>query len=108
AISLLAGRQLRTTQGNRVELSFKEIRQVQSINGKKVRATELKLNGTQVGGAFSSILLSHFASADQHDYNFSLDPEVGSMRGRPAFVLTFLSREDHNNQFYLFDEKSYQ
>ncbi|MEW6729789.1 MAG: hypothetical protein AB1489_00495 [Acidobacteriota bacterium] len=107
-ISLLAGRQLRVTRGNQVELSFKELRQVQSINGKLVKQKELKLEGIQVGGAFSSILLAHFASRDQLDYLFELSTELHSLRGRPSYLLTFLSRPDHNGQYYLFNGKSYQ
>ncbi len=105
-ISLLAGRQLRVEQGDHVQLSFKELRQVQSINGKPVKSAELKLNGVQVGGAFSSILLAHFTSHDQKDYYFGLESKIGSVRNRPTYLLNFLSRNDRNNQYYLFNESS--
>jgi hypothetical protein len=105
-ISLLAGRQIRTEKKGHIELGFKELRQVQNINGKPVKATELKLSGTQVGGAFSAILLSHFATGDQRDYQFSLESEIATVRNRPAYVLTFITRADRSKQFYLFDGKS--
>jgi hypothetical protein len=105
-ISLLAGRQFRIEQKGRVEFNFRELRQVQSINGKQMKSRELKPEGTQVGGAFSSILLSHFASRDQRDYDFNLESHIDSVQNRPAFLLTFESRQDNNHQFYLFNGKS--
>lgn len=103
-VSLLTGRQIRTiAKDGRVELRFKEVRQVQTINDKESKSQDFKVTGTQVKGAFSSVLLSHFTSTDQRDYLFELEPDQVLINHRSAYLLNFSSRGDRNNQFYIFD-----
>lgn len=106
-ISRLTGRQLviDNKKGNS-QLDFQEFRQVQSINGKTVKVNGFKAQGPQVDGVFSSILLSHFASLDQNDYNFILDSDLHTIRERPTYLIKFVSRPKiSERQFYFFEGK---
>jgi hypothetical protein len=106
-ISRLTGRQLKVdNKKGGSQLDFQEFRQVQSINGKTVKVNGFKAQGPQVDGVFSSILLSHFASLDQNDYNFILDNELHTIRERPSYLIKFVSRPKvSERQFYFFEGK---
>lgn len=105
-VSRLTGRQLEITKKGQPQLDFQEIRQVQTINGKVVKVDRFKSRGPQVDGVFSSILLSHFASLDQQDYNFSLDTKLHNYRNRPSYLVKFTSRLKVNErQYYFFEGK---
>jgi hypothetical protein len=106
-VSRLTGQQLRLTQGAQSELTFKETRQILTINGKTAKTDELHTRGAQVGGAFSSMLVAHFAATDQQDYYFEIDPQPTIFQGQRAYVLTFFSRLDRNRQYYRFEGKRY-
>lgn len=104
AVSRIAGRQMRVVKKDgRTDLTFKESRQLLSVNDKPAKTDELKTRGAQVSGTFTSFMLSHFAARDQQDYYYDLSPEMTNLRGREAYLVTFLSRVDRNNQFYLFE-----
>ncbi|MBI4851204.1 MAG: hypothetical protein HY819_05200 [Acidobacteria bacterium] len=105
-VSRLTGRQLQITKKGSTQLDFQEIRQVQSINGKTVKVDRFKSRGPQVDGVFSSILLSHFASLDQNDFNFSLDSQIHNLRNRPSYLIKFVSRPKvSERQYYFFEGK---
>lgn len=105
-VSRLTGRQLQILKKGSTQLDFQEFRQVESINGKIVKVDRFKPRGPQVEGVFSSILLSHFASLDQNDYNFSLDIELHTLRNRPSYLVKFVSRPKvSERQYYFFEGK---
>lgn len=107
-LSRLTGKQLRTklTDGT-IELGFEESRQIESINGKSQTDKQIKPKGTQVGGTFTSILLSHFAPRDQQDYLFELATERPLIGEHKTYLINFLSRLDENEQYYIFDGQRY-
>lgn len=105
-VSRLTGRQLQITKKGHTQLDFQEIRQVQTINGKVVKVDRFKPRGPQVDGNFSSILLSHFASLDQKDFNFSLDNQLHKLRDRTSYLVKFTSRlKVSERQYYFFEGK---
>lgn len=107
-VSRFTGRQMQITKKDTTQLDFQEFRQVESINGKTVKVDKFKARGPQVDGTFSSILLSHFASLDQNDYNFSLKKGVINFRDKQAYLINFVSRPKvSERQYYSFEGKRF-
>lgn len=107
-VSRLTGRQLEENRGGHKVLEFKELRQVQSVNGKPTKSAKFKTNGPQVGGTFSSIFLSHFATKDQQDYVFDIERNTTTINNHPAYLLIFFSRFNPNNQYYTVNGERFQ
>jgi hypothetical protein len=106
-VSRLTGQQLRLTQGAQLELTFKETRQILTINGKTAKTDDLRTRGAQVGGTFAAMLAAHFAERDQQDYYFEIDPQPTFLQGQRVYVLSFFSRLDSNRQYYRFEGQRY-
>lgn len=101
--SRLTGRQTKEQTPRGVQFSFRESRDVRTIDGKKPQQPGARVTGAQVGGLFSSILISHFGFRDRHDFIWILKQAPNPQRS--SYVLEFQSDPARPHQYYEFEGK---
>lgn len=101
--SRLTGRQTKQQTPRGMEYDFQETREVEKIDGKKPKETNARVTGVQVGGFFSSILISHFGLRDHRDFIWTLQQTPGAKNR--YYVLEFHSDPIRPHQYYEFGGK---
>jgi hypothetical protein len=89
--STFSGRQNHSALGKLGGLSFKEERQIETVNGARWGEKTMPQGMFRVGGGYSSILAMIFGAKGEANYSFSTaEPDPGS--SEPAFVVAFTTR----------------
>jgi hypothetical protein len=89
--STFSGRQNRSALSKLGGLSFKEERQIETVNGARWGEKTMPQGMFRVGGGYSSILSMIFGSKGEANYSVSAaEPDAGS--SEPAFVVAFTTR----------------
>ena len=89
--STFSGRQNHSALSKLGGLSFKEERQIETVNGARWREKAMPQGVFHLGGGYSSILVMIFGPKGEANYSFSpASPDPGS--SEPAFVVAFTTR----------------
>jgi hypothetical protein len=105
--STLTGRQDKQQTSHGSLYNFEERREIDSINGKKP-AAKSELPPPHLSGAFSSILLSHFAVSSLPDFEWKLEPASAKIGDHQCFVLKFSPNENRHKQQYQYGGQTYE
>lgn len=86
-------------------VSFTESREVVSVNGQPAAKDQRYEGPFLFGGGFSSMLSLTFGLEASPYHTYTLAGEE-TVNGRPAFVLTFKTKEGQHHLFFLIDGKT--